>query len=278
MSFRHQYNPWSPARISQLSYSYAASVLLAIDDFNARDAVVVPELEDLKRTGCTVHFPEPAFADSETDRAVSVQALWDVMEAGRPVCAVLGPLRDDEDDAALFGLLPVLEALDIPLLVHSIESDALARGEDRNIAALLTLSAAGRARAMVEYLSSREFLAHWHPSGADQDEALAEEVERIGKEGFDLQTFLFVDRVPPAGVSEDDYRREKLEEMRDSGVTTIFVAIRHPHELPAFAALLEKVGMLSTLIMFTFCLVFVPFHGSKSFGGFVRGTTACQPA
>ena len=263
MSFRDQYNPWSIARISQLSYSYAAAVLLAIDHFNARDAAVVPELEDLKRIECTIHFPEPTFVDSGRDRAVIFRALRDIMEAGRPVCAVLAPLQDDD---VLSGLLPVLEALDIPLLVHSVESDALARGEERNIAALLSLSAAGRARAMVEYLSRRKYLADWHLP-LNQETLLAEAIQAIGRDQFDLQTFLFADKPATPGTDEEEFQRQKLERMKSSGVTTIFLAIRQPYQLLALAALLEDLDMLSADYIYVLSHFLVPVRDDNAIFG-----------
>ena len=248
-SYDGQYNPWAFGRASQISYSYAAAVLLAIDHFNDRHTAVVPELAELD-DNCTVYFPEPTFADSQTDRATAVQALWNAMNPAHPFCGVLGPLQED----STLSLLPALQALDIPLIVHSVENDWLAQSE----AALLTLSASGRARAMVEYLSSREYLAQWHPRGL-QDEALAEAVERIGREDFDLQTFSFVDQPPPPGVEEDEYQRQKLEELRDTGVTTIFAAIEQPYEMLGFANLLESLDMLTIEYVYILPPRVVPF-------------------
>lgn len=255
VSYEGQYNPWPWKRTSQLSYSYAAAILLAIDHFNNRDASVVPELRDLD-PDCTIHFPEPTFADSETSKDASVQALWNAMSPSDPHCAVLAPLQED----AVLRMMPALKALDIPLLVHAVENDWLARDEAGDgVAALFTLSAEGRARAMVEYLSHRQFLAHWYPASDPQEEALALAVERLSENLFDMQTFLFADQKPPVGVDPLAYRREQLEQLKLSGVTTIILVIQEPYELPSFADQLEELGMLTIDYVYILPPYLVPF-------------------
>ena len=122
LDYENQYNVWSTSRTSQISYSYAAAALMAMDHFNNRDASVVPELANMDAQ-CTVYFPDPTLENSRADGAVSVRALWDSTiadELTRP-CAVLGPLMEE----ANYDLQPALSALDIPMVVHRIESDLL---------------------------------------------------------------------------------------------------------------------------------------------------------
>jgi len=221
---------------------------------------VVPELAELADSECSVYFPEPTFADSQNDKVASVQALWRIMSPRRPFCAALSPLMED----AALKLLPALQALDIPLLVHWIENDRFASDDDSAGSASFTISAVGRARAMVEFLSSRKYLAHFHPH-IDQEESLAELVQRIGRDSFDLQTFLFEDEDPPAGVDAMEFKRQKLEQIKLYGATTVFLAIREPHEMPGLAEILDSFDMLTPDYIYILPPYVVPLDNGELF-------------
>jgi len=238
VSFDDQFNPWEKSRTAQLSFSYAASALLAMKHFNERDDYVVPEIADLD-PNCTVYFPDPTFADSKSDGTVSTKAFWDSVAANttdRP-CAMLGPLEEQTN----FQLQPALSALDIPMLVYYVESDLLASSDAAGTVSA-TLTATGRARAMVEFLQDREFLANWYPF-LDQETFLAQELERIGQQ-FGLKVLLFMERTAPAG-DQDAFTRQNLQKIKESGITTVFLSLREPFEAPRLAAFLDELGMLS---------------------------------
>jgi len=200
---------------------------------------VVPEFGTLDES-CTVYFPDPTFADSKSDSAVSTKAFWDSItsnETEKP-CAMLGPLEEQTN----FQLQPALAAMDIPMLVYYLENDLLASGDmDGSVAASLTTT--GRARAMVEYLQDREFLANWYPV-MEQESLLAQELERIGAE-FGLKVSLFMERTAPNGLSQDVLTRQNLIQIKESGVTTIFLSLREPFEVQRLAVFLEELEMLS---------------------------------
>lgn len=221
---------------------------------------MVPELKKLEYSECTVYFPEPTFADSQNDKVASIQALWRLMSPRRPFCAALSPLIED----AAFKLLPALQALDIPLLVHWIENDWFASNDNSAGSVSFTLSAVARAQAMVEYLSSRKYLAHFHPD-IDQEESLAEALQRIGREGFDLQTYLFEDEEPPKGVDVIEFKRQKLERIKLHGATTVFLAIREPHEMPGVAQILDSFGMLTPDYIYILLPYVVPLDDKERF-------------
>lgn len=244
VEFDKQYNPWAASRTAQISYSYAAAVLLAMKHFNERDNSVVPEIGDLDAR-CTVYFPDPTFADSKSDTAVSTKAFWEAIATNGtdPPCAMLGSLEEDVD----VGLRPALAALDIPMLVHYVESDELASGDmDGSIST--TLTATGRARAMVEYLQDRQFLANWYPA-LDQEQALAAELERIGVE-FNLRVSLYLEKAAPPAVNQDDFSRRNLLMIKESGVTTLFLSLREPFQLQRLAKLLDELDMLTNEYFF----------------------------
>lgn len=236
--YESQYNAFSTSRTSQVSYSYAASTLLAMDHFNNRDASVVPELAGLDGR-CSIYFPDPTLENSRADGAVSVRTLWDstiANEASRP-CAVVAPLLED----ANYDLQPALSALDIPMVVHHIESDLLA-SEDAPETATMSLSAMGRAEAMLTYLQGRAFLADWYPA-LEQDIALAETVERIGGR-FNLDVSLYMQKSPPMNVTEEEFTRQNLLYMKETGITTIMLSLKDPSYVPEFAQMLDNLDML----------------------------------
>jgi len=215
-----------------------------MDHWNNRDTAVVPELANVEN--CTVHFPDPKYADSHSDGANSVKALWDAIQTDnsyRP-CAVLGPL----EEKATLNLQSALAALDIPMLVHYVESDrAAAEASVSPETITMSLSALGRAKAMVQYLMSRGNLnIAGLRSTLQQETLLAETIEKIGEEMFNLNVTLFVDKKPAPDQDKDHYYRENLQRLKDNGVTTIFLtSIRDPYMLPQFAIYLEQLDMLT---------------------------------
>lgn len=241
--FKHQYNPWTESIMAQISYSYAAAALLAMDHFNEGDDAVVPGLRDRKDKDCTIYFPEPKYEDCWTDGKNSVRALFDAVKKDQEYhpCAVLGPLAE----SANFDLRSVLAVFDIPMLVHYIENDIFAGTTESPRTITMSLSAEGRALAMVNYLQSRGFIASWRPGKAEQEAMLAESIEKIGKEQFDLTVASFVEEEPPADEDEGAFIRKNLQQLKDNGITTIYLSsVREPYKLPQFAIYLEQLDML----------------------------------
>ena len=282
--FPGQFNPWHASRTAQLSYSYAAAVLLAVRHFNARNGTVVPELLDELMQDCTVYFPEDVqFADSQSDGAASVQAVWDAVvrrngsnstaatnnndtasQQQQHYCAMLGPLEEETN----LLLQPALAALDIPLMVHYVESDKLSSttsgsassgsgssnspsSSSRGSAATSSLTATGRARGVVDFLqdTGRPYLAHWFPTPDAQAQAVARELERIAASNR-LRVSLFREPTAPPGVDPDDLARQQLERIQASGITTVYLSIREPYEAPRLAGLLDELDMLSSEYLF----------------------------
>jgi len=234
---------------------------MAMDHFNNRDASVVPELANLDAQ-CTVYFPDPTLENSRADGAVSVRALWDSTiadELTRP-CAVLGPLIED----ANYDLQPALSALDMPMIVHHIESDLLA-ADDVPETMTLSLSAQGRALAMLQYLSNRTYLADWYPA-LEQDMVLGEVLEGIG-EKFDLDMAFYMQKAPPQNVTEEAYTRQNLLHMKETGITTIMVSLKDASFVPSFAKLLDELDMLIDEFIYILSPSLVPVESlSKLFG------------
>lgn len=234
---------------------------MAMDHFNNRDASVVPEVANLDEQ-CNVYFPDPTLENSRADGAVSVRALWDSTiadEMTRP-CAVLGPLLEE----ANYDLQPALSALDIPMIVHHIESDLLA-ADDVPETVTLSLSAQGRSLAMLQYLSNRTYLADWYPA-LEQDMVLGEVLERIG-ETFEMETAFYMQKAPPQNVTEEAYTRQNLLHMKETGITTIMVSLKDASFVPSFAMLLEELDMLTDEFIYILSPSLVPVESlSKLYG------------
>lgn len=236
-----------------------------MDHWNTRNPVVVPELADVD-DGCSVYFPEPKYADSRADGEQSIKALWEAY-SDYP-CAVLGPLQEK----ATFNLQSALAALDIPMMVHYVEND-LASAEEVISPATITmsLSAQGRAKAMVSYLKARGYLniASWR-SNQYQEMLLAEMIEQVGEDLFGVNVAVFEEKKPPPGQDEDAFLLETLEKLKENGITTIYLtSVREPHQLPQYAIYLEQVraGIEWTLnirnIRFRFPLLLFLLFGSS---------------
>ena len=203
--------------------------MLAMDHFNQRDASVVPELADVPTT-CSLYFPEPIIVDSETSSSVSVKALWDeTRQTGEVPCAVLGAVFEE----ANLDLLPAVEAFGIPLLSYYNENVDLV--QDANVVAT-TLSIQGRSRAMLRYLSSREYLAIWH-SNTPQENALTETIVALASDSLQVNAFR---------NSVGDNVRQRLEQMKETGIKTIFFAIFEPALMPGYASILDELSMLES--------------------------------
>lgn len=204
-----------------------------MDHFNNRDASVVPELEaDLKLNSCSLHFPHIKIVDSQTASEVSVKALWDETRERIP-CAVLGPVFSD----ATRDLLPAVDALNIPLLSYYNENVELV--SNPNVVAT-TLSVQGRASAMISYLRDRDYLAVWH-SNTPQETALAEAI--IQEAADDIQINAFRN-------SFGDNVKAKLQQMKDSGIKTIFLSVWEPAQMPGYAKMLDELGMLESEFLY----------------------------
>lgn len=268
--YESQYNSWSNNITASVSYSYAAAALMAMDHFNNRDASIVPEISELDAR-CTIYFPEPTLTDSQADGSVSVRSLWDTSIESpteeNQFCAVLAPLLEN----ANYELQPIVSALGIPMIVHHIESDLMSSDESIGTVTL-SLSTTGRAQAMLEYLQGRDFIANWYPA-EKQDIQLSEILERIGKQlGLELSPYMY--KTYPTSKEEEDFSRQHLMYLKQTGVTTIVVSLKDASYLPGFAELLESLDMLSNEYFYILSPMLAPVGGSirKLYGEHRQGS------
>ena len=224
-----QYNFLSPQSGSRLSFAYTAAVVMAIDHFNNRNSSIVPEVANID-PNCSVYFTDPSFIDTKTDGGQAVIELYDLVdELEEKPCAVLGTVEGQTN----IDVIPAANTYQVPLISYYTD-DATFVTEKGTIG--LTLSADGRARAMVNYLRYRQFLAFWYVAESERETALADALVQHGGKEFRVEVFR---------VETDDIVTEKLKRLRDSGIKTIFLSVLKPVDLYKYAVMLSEMEMLA---------------------------------
>jgi hypothetical protein len=217
-----QYNFLSPQSGSRLSFAYTAAVVMAIEHFNNRNASIIPEVANID-SNCSFYFTDPAFIDTNTDGGEAVRELFDLVDRlEEKPCAALGTVEGQTN----IDIIPAINTYQIPLISYYTE-DATFVTEKGTIG--LTLSADGRARAMVNYLKARQFLAFWYIAESERETALAEALVQHG--GAELKVEIF-------RVETDDIIVDKIKRLKDSGIKTIYLSVLKPVDLYKYAVIL----------------------------------------
>lgn len=223
-----QYDFLSAQSGSRLSFAYSAAVIMAIDHFNNRNSSVVPEVANID-PNCSIYFTDPSFIDTNTDGGEAVRELYNLVdELEEKPCAVLGTVEGQTN----IDMIPAVNTYQIPLISYYTE-DATFVAEKGTIG--LTLSADGRARAMVNYLKPRQFLAFWYVAESERETALAEALVLHGGTEFKVEIFR---------VETNDIVKDKLKGLKDSGIKTIFLSVLTPVDLYRYALVLSEMEML----------------------------------
>jgi hypothetical protein len=201
---------------------------MAIDDFNHRNSSIVSEVANID-PNCSVYFTDPAFIDTNTDGGQAIRELYDLVDQlEEKPCAVLGTVEGQTN----IDIIPAISSYDVPLISYYME-DATFVTEKGTIG--FTLSGDGRARAMVNYLKERQFLAFWYVAESERETALAEAMVQHG--GADLKVEVF-------RVETDDIVTDKIKQLKDSGIKTIYFSVLKPVDLYKYAMILSEMEML----------------------------------
>jgi hypothetical protein len=226
----NQYNFFAPQSASRLAFSYAAATYMAIQHFNHRNATIVPEITTID-SDCSMYFPDPIFVDTQTDAGASVRGLYNAIDTmvTNP-CAVIGSI----ESAINQNLIPAVKSYSIPILSYYTDD---ARFVTNPGAIGMTLSASGRAKAMIQYLQSTQYLAFWYitDSASELESAFADALIQQG--GKDLHVTIF-------RIESNDSIKDKLQQLKDSGIKTIILSLMKPVDLLEYAELLNELGML----------------------------------
>ncbi len=226
----NQYNFFSRQSTSRLSFSYAAAVHFAMNHFNNRDASIVPEVASIDPS-CSIYFTEPTFVDSQADSGAALLGLYEAAGTTETLpCAVLGTVESESNN----HIIPAINSYTIPLLSYYTE-DASFVASDGTLG--MTLSASGRATAMVKYLKSREYLAYWYNAESERESALANALVKLG--GDELKVTIYQ-------IRTGDNIQRKLQQLKDTGIKTIFLSVLKPVDLLTYAVLLNELNMLES--------------------------------
>lgn len=274
-----QLQRWPTEVIHHLAFSYMAAAQMAVDQFNARDTSVVPELANLQ--GCPVYFPYQVVIDSAMEEYKAVMGVLagqigrksitrtqrklqqqkahrPNMQQGNdsgcpsvgvnstlpPWCAVIGPM----DIKAIQNSEAVTSALGIPQLLYS-GAGIVARRADSPSLIGVAESTTGKVRAILTYLvhQKRDYLAVLHSSNPDMSN-LATGLDAFGNAVTNITVVTKLQtKLPKTALlnnSQMEAVREGVEFLKGTGIYTILLAFDHPETLKDYAIALEDNGML----------------------------------
>mmetsp|Transcript_29050 Transcript_29050/g.57800 ORF Transcript_29050/g.57800 Transcript_29050/m.57800 type:complete len:1354 (-) Transcript_29050:61-4122(-) len=215
------------------AFSQMASALLAIDDFNTRNAAVIPELDDEMYRQCSVYVPKNGFVVHDHD--ASHEGLFGKSSTCSSPCAIVGPYTDE----FAVKLSAVAEAWGIPLITHGAEIPVLSGVQSPTVfRSNVDIHAMGE--AIIQFLKSKgrkEYLGGIYEGKIGTDWRQA--VENAAKEaGFELQRFKTSKISPPYDRFSPQIAMEELKSYR-----TIFLALTDPYWLSLVADAAEKYKM-----------------------------------
>jgi len=235
-------NRWPAPVLHHLGFSYAAAAQLAIDQFNARDASVVPEMAELT-AGCTVTIPSQTVVDSQfADTSSSHGILFGNRQeddeddeesciASSRWCAVVGP----SGDRAASQSSALTSMLNIPQMIHNTD-DMMANRNPSTITTVLNMHA--KAKAIASYLENREYLTVINTDKPFTYD-LAEHLLKV-----QATTGIFRGGLVTMSHRQGDSVQERVLEAKNYGYKTILLALGTPSELMDFAEALHMQGML----------------------------------
>jgi len=220
------------------AFSQMAAALLAIDDFNTRNATVIPELDDEMYRQCSVYVPENGFEvydhDASVEGLVPKTLLGKSSTCSSP-CAIVGPYTDQ----FAVKLSAIAEAWGIPLITHGAEENELSRAQFPMVFRSNTnIHAIGE--AIIQFLKSKnrtDYLGGIYESkfGADWRQIIQNAAMVGGFEHFKTEKIL---PQKASGNFTVDNAMNNLKRYR-----TIFITLTDPVKLDEFADAAEKYEM-----------------------------------
>lgn len=193
--------------------------------FNQRNATIVPELD--RYPDCSFHFDIPTIIDSEGSPTVTSHRVWEVAtDEHHAPCVLLGPLSLGVSRR----ILSPVAAFQIPLVNYFREDIFL---QESRVVAGYTLSAEGKARAIVEYFSDMDHLAVWSSMSRFKKgfiDVLASESGHLEVQSVRVGTF--------------QSTLDAMMYLRSTGIKTIYCELSYPQDLAELAKTLDDFGML----------------------------------
>ena len=273
---------WGPQDLTDMVFSWQASVLMAMDHWNTRNNTVVPEIS-YSTDSCNVYFPTDPEQLQVLDSAYlgkeAVKALWQatrttttlstshniydnsnntignglVASSSSFPCALLGPW--EPSTAQEVG--SITEAFDIPHLVVGPELKSFQNeGLDGNKVGM-GLAPPERAHILLQWLAQnqRTYLAIVHyPKDGQAD--LAEELFKWGPSyGIVVHP---LERQPGRGTLGP-----VLDALQTTGIATVFFNFDNPRSVPGLARGLADRNMLNSDYVYFLSPAMMPTDESR---------------
>mmetsp|Transcript_25718 Transcript_25718/g.37953 ORF Transcript_25718/g.37953 Transcript_25718/m.37953 type:complete len:1494 (+) Transcript_25718:46-4527(+) len=234
--------PFTNQGTSNRAFTHMAAALLAIDDFNARNDVVVPELRsDPMYQSCSVYIPDDAFLIADTQSKLSIVPKFLVQHQDKNICAIVGPyINEITKEASVFA-----SGIDVPAISHGADANALS-DSDFALAVRSRVNLHAMGEAIAQFLRSKgriDFLACIyvsHEFGVASQQVLGNAAKESG-----FTSLKFEKIGPPfTGFEPNRSVRYAMDQIKKSTYRTIFITVFKPHiELPLIADAAEEYQM-----------------------------------
>lgn len=231
-----------PSYMVDFGYTHMAAALLAVDHFNERNPVVVPQLADPLAQDCSVELPEPLFANTNAVVENTASFLVDVSKG--EYCGMVGPFNNKPTLAAANFAL----GLEIPMISHGAY-DIQVSGQKRfpltgrtcsQIHSLTeVLLSFMRSHGRTDYLST---IAPIDEGGLQYMTVADHKAKQAGVTGH----ITFSTRPPFEDTFQpNDGIGYAIQKTKEAGYRNIFFVMRHVETLSIFAKYAEQFGMLN---------------------------------
>lgn len=240
--FSFEREPYPPY-MANFGYTHMAAALLAVDHFNARNPVVVPQLAELE---CSVNLPDPIFTNtnalSEDTSRFLVNRLLDSSKGD--YCGMVGPFHNGPTLAAANFAL----GMEIPLITHGADDTSISSDQDNPLTGrtathlhalsevLLSLM---RTHGRTDYLST---IAPIDEGGHQYRTVMDNKAKQAGFTGhitFSTKPHFEDSFIPNNGVGY------ALQKTKEAGYRNIFFVLQHVSVLSVVAKYAEQFGMLN---------------------------------
>lgn len=231
-----------PSYMVDFGYTHMAAALLAIDHFNGRNPVVVPQLAGPLAQECSVTLPEPVF--SNTNAVVENTASFLVDVSKGEYCGMVGPFNNKPTLAAANFAL----GLEIPMISHGAYDIQVSGRKGfpltgRTCSSIHSLTEVllsfMRSHGRTDYLST---IAPIDEGGHQYRTAVDQKAKQAGFTGH----ITFSTRSPFEDTfTPNDGIGYAIQKTKEAGYRNIFFVMRHVETLSIFAKYAEQFGMLN---------------------------------
>jgi hypothetical protein len=253
---------------NNIGFSHTAAAIMAIEDFNARNTRIVPQLDEFR--DCPVQFDlnNSRIFDTQT---ITHQAAKSLLAQPEPPCAVAGPFHD----APFLELSTLAAAMEFPITAHRAFSiRALANYSSPYSSQVfpdVIASAQVLAIYLLYYKARTDYVAFVYSlteTGLQRRETVA-----IVLDEFEITNQAFSYNSPLKSPADSDARTplKTMQRVKDSGYRTIVIAPEDPtSEIPLLAEAAVEVGLTNGEYFFIWFGDFDPFFGSAREGSAIR--------